>query len=175
MTTIKDLLADARPAERSVPVCLRGDLYADLEELDRQLRTLQSSPRESLADGEGQHELARQIEDLREAMREATRDFRLRSLGRKGWQELRAAHPPRSGDEKDELHSVNVETFYPALVRASVVEPPLDDADWARLEICLSDQQWEDLVAAAVVLNRQSVSVPFSSAASEILQTSASE
>ena len=38
MTSIKDRLAAAKLPERSIQVCLRGDLAAEFDELERKLR-----------------------------------------------------------------------------------------------------------------------------------------
>jgi hypothetical protein len=57
----------------------------------------------------------------------------------------------------------------PALIRASVFEPELDDEDWEALigpEGILTDRQFGTLSDAAWFLNRGEVNVPFSHAAS---------
>lgn len=197
---IKALLRSSRRAERSVPVCLRGDLVAEFEELDRKLgeaaarsaaqpndKRLGSS---SVTDAQ---RLAQQMVALQEQMRESTVDFRLRALTPTRWADLTAEHPPRKGDDGKVLDQdatgINMATFFEPLVRESLVTPVLDAEAWDLLmgratpteddpdadQHGLSDAQFDALSSAAWSLNRRVVDVPFSSAASRILRNSGSE
>lgn len=194
---IKALLRSSRRAERSVPICLRGDLVAQFEELDRQLaeaatRSAAKPNDTRLANpavAEGQR-LAEAMLALQDQMRSSTVMFRLRALAPKRWQELTAEHPPRKGDDgkvhEEDQTGVNMATFFEPLLRESVVDPVLDDDDWVLLygrdepdpndpdagHHGLSDAQFDLLSGAAWSLNRRVVDVPFSSAASRILRNS---
>jgi len=172
------LLDDARPAERTVPVCLRGDLNASLQELQRALdeaeRTRASSGA-SLAGGSPSRGIAEQIETLRAQMHSSTAVFTFRALPRRAWTALVAAHPPREGNDHDRAMGMNEETFFEALVRACLIDPVMDDAQWARLDDVLSDAQWQQLTNAAWAINARDVDVPFSSSASRVLATSDDE
>lgn len=168
----KTLLAAARLPERTVAVCLRGDLVAEFEDVDRRLQALQGKPSDSLA-GNGQAELVEQLEALQQQMREHTYPFRLRALPKHQFQRLLADHPPRR-DEAGELVAVdaaigvNTETMFTALIRACLVDPQLDDVQWADLDGKLTDRQYADLSDAAWYLNRGEVSIPFSLIASQM-------
>src|SRR5690606_31840899 len=73
-------------------------------------------------------------------------------------------------DERDKYIGVNTDTFFPALIRRSTVEPELDDEDWdLLLNERLTSRQFDDLANAAGSLNRRGVDVAFSLAASRIL------
>lgn len=175
-----DWLAAARPAERTVPLCLRGDLVAEFEDLDRQLEQARRSAGDSLAAGSDVVVISQQLEALRAQMQAATKTFRLRALPRRQWRELVAAHPPRRDDNGKPLESdtigVNADSYFDAVIRASVVEPKLTGEQWTRLlDEVLSDRQFDQLADAAWGLNRRDVEVPFSRAASRILQTSDAE
>lgn len=175
-----DWLADAKPAERTVPLCLRGDLVAKFEELERQLEQARKNAGDSLAGGGAVVSISQQIEQLRETMQAATRTFRLRALPRKRWRQLVAAHPPRRGDDGKVVESdaigVNADTYFDAMVRACTVEPQLSDEQWVRLlDEVLSDRQFDELSNTAWALNRHDVAVPTSRAASRILQNYAEE
>lgn len=181
------LLGQARPAERSIQVCLRGDLRAEWDDLKAQL---DQSGGESLGgrltDGAGRRRIAEQMVDLEEQMRAATVEFRIRALPRRRttgmppeqvvWHELINAHPARR-DDKNEIipvdrMGVNADTFFDVLIRASVVDPVLSEDEWTRLlDEILSDRQFDELASAAWGVNRSDVSVPFSSIASRILST----
>jgi hypothetical protein len=173
------LLADAKLPEKTVPVCLRGDLVADFEAADRELEQAQKKPASSLA-GSGTSALTERLEALEAEMREHTYTFRLRGMPRHVWRELMAAHPPRVGDDgelvmEDRLTGANRLTVFEPLVRASIVDPVLDDAQFADLMSKLTDRQFEDLTSAAWDLNQGSVDIPFSRAASRIRRTTSDE
>jgi hypothetical protein len=174
--TAKDIIKGGRLAERSVPVCMRADLVAQHEELDRQLQKAVSEPRDSLAAGSAVSGLSEQIRELEAEMAENTIDFRIRALPRVKYRALREKHPPRkaaddSVDQRDFWARFNTDTFWGPLLRASVVEPVLDDEDWAGLigddeqDGNLSEAQFVRLSLAAFNLNEQEVDVPFSAAA----------
>lgn len=174
MSDVKALIASARLPERSVAICFAPDLTAAMQDLERQLEEADARQKASgsLAGGE-RVELAQQMEDVRERMKSNTVDFRLRALPRRRWTALVAAHPPREGNERDTMLGLNEETFFEAMVRECVVTPTLDDEDWTTLlDDALSDAQWGVLVNAAWAVNARDVDVPFSRAASRILQTS---
>lgn len=172
----KAALAAAALTERTVPLCLRTDLLAQLQELQRDLAEAErrEGPGASLGGGDTV-ELARQIEAVRAQMAEHTIVVRFRALPRRKWATFLAGHPPRDGDEADRAVGYNRDTFYDALVRRCLAGPDFDEDDWARLEEILNDAQWQSLVNAAWAVNARDVSVPFSPAASRILRNSDDE
>lgn len=175
-----DWLAAARPAERTVQLCLRGDLQAEFEELDRQLESARKAQPDSLAGGTEVVVLSQKIEAVRERMQAATVTFRLRALPRRRWRQLMAEHPPRRTDDgkpvETDVIGVNAETFFDPLVRECTVEPQLTEEQWVRLlDEVLSDRQFDLLMGTAWALNRHDVAVPTSRAASRILQSYAVE
>lgn len=173
MSEVKALLATLRPAERTVPVCLRGDLLADLQAAQRDLEQAQRERSASLAGGGGVRDAAERVEAIQAGMREHTVTFRLRALGGRGktFRDMVLAHPPRDGVEKDKLLGFNEESLFLALVRACLVAPVLDEEDWAALE-GLNDGQWQQLCGAAWAVNAADVDIPFSRAASRALSES---
>lgn len=182
MSDIKSRIKNARLPERTVPVCLRGDLVAEFEELERQLEEALRTPATSL-EGDGSAGIAERMKKLRQQMLEETTSFRLRAMPKPGWRAFVAEHPPRKDDdgevdERDRAIGVNVETFYDALVKRSVVEPVLDEEDWQALlgdDGVLTDRQFAELADAAWSLNRREIDVPFSPAASRMTRDSGTE
>ncbi len=177
--SFKDKLAAARLPERTVEICLRGDLAADHEAAERELEQAQRAPADSLA-GTGTGAIADRIEAIETQMREHTYPFRLRALARPAWRSLLATHPPRRDEagkilDEDSGIELNVDTFYTDLIRRCLIDPELDDDDWARLMDTLTDRQYGDLASAAWLLNRGEVDVPFSHAASRTRRASAGE
>lgn len=174
MKDFKALLREAKLPEETVPICLRGDLVAEFERLERDLEEAQKRTVDSLA-GNGARPIAQRMEEIREQMAESTVTFRLRALASEAWYDLTEAHPPRvDGDgvvlKRDRL-GVNTETFFPALLRKCVIEPALDDEDWAALPTALTAKQRRNLNTAAWNLNQEDVDIPFSYDASQILDS----
>lgn len=174
---IKAILAQAKPAERIVSVCLRGDLYGEVERLDRQLRLLDVDVDRLVGNPEAVA-LARRIEELRALMEANTVELVLRALPRRPHEDdkrtdirtLEAMHPPREGNKLDQTNGVNVDEFTEALLKASTVSPELDDADWSTLLARINDGQYEQLAAAAWAVNKGDVNIPFSFASSKTLR-----
>lgn len=169
-----DVIAAAELPERSVEVCLRGDLLAALQDLQRQLPDAEREDKVGGSLGGGRAlDVAQQIQALREEMLDHTITVKLRALPRKKFRTLVVDHPPREDNEGDRALGFNPDTFFDALLRMCAVEPVLDDALWAQLEDKLSDGQWQTLTNAAWGVNERDLSVPFSQRASQILASSA--
>ena len=175
---IKALIREARLPERTVQVCLHADLVAEMEQAERELADAQRSIGDSLAAGSRVREIAERIEALRQQMLDHTVEFRLRAMPRPQWVAFVAGHPPRKTDkgdidERDRYVGVNTETFFPDLIRRSVVSPELDDEDWRiLLDERLTSRQFDQLADAAWALNRREVDIPFSLAASRVIHSS---
>lgn len=182
-SSFKTKLAGAKLPERTVEICLRGDLVAEHEEAERQLEQAEKRPADSLA-GSGTGELVERIEALEAQMREETETFTLRALphrrsardDRPTHTELKKAHPPRREDgeiiDADEV-GYNVDSFNEALVKLCTVDPVLDADDWAELFAVISEGQFAVLAMASIFLNRGDINVPFSHAASKAKRATA--
>ena len=181
-TDFKTMLAEAKLPERTVPICLRGDLVADFEAAERELQAAQSGPDTSSLEGSAALVVVERMEALQTQMREHTYLFRVRALPRPKFKQLVADHGPRKDpetgdvDERDKYVGVNVDEFFPLLIRACVVDPVLDEDTWAELlDEKLTDKQFDALQNAAWFINRNDVDVPFSLAASRIRRSSEPE
>lgn len=179
-TDFKAMLQGARLPERLVSVCMRGDLVADHEAAERELKQAQRAAGNSM-EGAGVAEHIERIEALESEMAEYTYQFRIRALPKPKFRAMVAAHPPRRDDDGDPVREdaamgFDREAFFPALIRACTVDPVLDEAEWAELfNERLTDRQFGDLEDAAWFLNRGEVDVPFSLAASRAKRATASE
>lgn len=123
---------DVAPPEETVRICVRGDLVADKEWAEKQLvasRTRNPAPDIGDEAAVEQTRLAQEVQRLEEACEAASVTFRFRGLSRREHSDLVAAHPPTE-EQQQELAEVglaataNSETFPPALVAASCIEPP---------------------------------------------------
>lgn len=102
------------------------------------------------------------------AVRESAIVMRLRALPRQGdgsFAALKAAHPPQaeddarvqeaSGNAKDRA-VWHTDTFAPALVAATLVDPALTVEEAAELATDLNEAEWMGLYVAALNVNQQS-------------------
>ncbi|GAA2696541.1 hypothetical protein [Actinoplanes palleronii] len=175
-------LAGAKGARRSVPICLRGDLQAQFEHLQRELEDAERAQLHGsgMEEAPAAVELSQQIQELREQMREATYDFVVQALPAPDFRALKAKYPPRTDDagdiiDQDRFLDANVDDLLLPLFRASLVDPVLDDAAWAKTDAALSDGQYQQLLSAALGVNKGEVNIPFSPAALRRLASSGSE
>jgi hypothetical protein len=187
MGKYKESNAGAQLPQRSVQVCLRGDLVAAWEAAERALERATKEQRTANSkEGAGLlAELGEQVRALEAQMSEHADEWILRAMPRHKFRALMAAHPPRLGENGEPVEGdrlFNLSTFFPALLRASLVTPELDDEDWAWLlgddgteDGVLTDKQFSDLTDAAWFLNRGEVEVPFSHAASLATRATAGE
>lgn len=164
---IAALIAGATLPERTVDVCFAGQLQAELDGLNRQLREMGAVPSSRGDDFEAgpdpRTELQQRIADIEQQMRDNTAVFRLRALPRPVYQALVDKHPPRKDNDRDRGSLFNIDTFYPALIRACVIEPAVTDEQWAVLFAqVLSEHYFNKLGLTALAVNSQGVDVPFS-------------
>ena len=172
MTGLLDLIREAKRPERTVELCLRGDLVGEFEALERRLKEANARRSESFDGSSGTSEIAGRMELLQAEMRAASATFRLRALGPMRSASLLADHPPRKDGDRDKRLGYNPDTFYPALIREctysiergeETVDPAdLGDEGWAQLFEALSSQQFDRLFGAAWVLDHDDVEVPTS-------------
>ncbi len=178
----KDKLNNAKPHTRTVEICLRGDLVGEIERLDRELVGASKAPSSGMEDGANLREIAERIEALREEMAadDNSHTFVLRALPGPKYRALKAEHPPRLDDDgrvddRDRILGANIDTLAEPLVRASIVDPVLDDATWEQVNNQLTDGQFDQLVLTALSVNGGGVSIPFSRAASLVMRSTAPE
>jgi hypothetical protein len=129
MADIADILAQAENPEyvrvATARVLIRQDLLARHEELDAELQAAIAS--------DGMHNrtprapaLAAELEALEAEVEAAKVEFRFRSIGKRAWADLLAAHPPTREQKKaDPRVDHNPDTFPAAAIAASCVDPVL--------------------------------------------------
>jgi len=166
MSAIEDLLAKVKPATASVKVCLRGDLMGDLDIVNDDLTELDGWESSSLSDVDPRADLLARKRELQEQMRDESQVFTFQGIGDKNWSDLLAAHAPREGKEDEE--NFNPETFAPALLAASSVEPKMTEDQVKRLFDNFTLTQRNTLFAAAYSANTRGVDIPFLSASSVV-------
>lgn len=168
--SIKEQLKAAKLPEHTITVCLRGDLVAEIEDLDDQLRRAreqeQATGSKRMANKSASLDLANRIEALRTEMAEAEITFRLRALPKDRWRDLKLAHPPNEDDQQDQRLGVDLYGLAPQVLPQVTVEPEMDADDWRQLEQVVSSGDWNRLAIAAVMLHEMGVDIPKSALAS---------
>lgn len=167
------LLAAARKPERTVAVCLRGDLQAEIDELERRITATVGDDR--VADRGVAY--ADQIDALRDQMQAATLTLRLRGLGWRDWAALEAAHPPRKDDDGEPVGQdgdvgFDVDGLVAAAIPQSLIWPEMTPGQIDTMLDAITSAQYDEIAQTIFELNRHRVTVPFSVLASAARETS---
>lgn len=161
---VKQLLAGAQRAFRTVDICTRADLVDEYETIEARLEKAKADSN-SIGGHPDIPVLTERLEQLREEMRDATLTFKIRGLPQRQYTELLAQHPPRKDDKRDALLGMNIDAVVEQLIRQGTVEPELDDDDWEQLlGDVINVATYEQLTNAAWSVNNKDVSAPFSPA-----------
>lgn len=158
---LKDRLAAAKPAERSVDVCLRGDLRAEYDVKERELKRLRSgSVPASLSSQADEARLAQEMIDLHAQMADEMLTLTVRAMQRAEWRSYVLKHPPRPDHDGDKFMGVNFQALMEEAAPACVVDPQLDEDDWNRLNDVLSSGDFDRIFTAVWEVNREGGDVP---------------
>ncbi|MEU4410767.1 hypothetical protein AB0F88_40205 [Streptosporangium sp. NPDC023963] len=168
-----DIKGRIKLPEKTVSICLRGDLQAEFEGLERDLAAARSKPKAvTLSGGNEEAEtIAQMIADLSEEMREHSTVFRFRGLTKRAYSDLVAQYPP-TREQEEKGNDVNWETFPVALIAACAIEPKMTEAEAGELNDMVTQAQWNAIYMAASAVNAAKLDIPNSSAASAVLASS---
>jgi hypothetical protein len=173
------ILESAKMPEKDIPLCLRGDLQAEWEKLEAELkadlaaRKVTQSATLASSDPEPSPELSEKIRAVEAEMAKAMVTLKLRAMARHEWFALVAAHPPREDVFGDRMQGFNGSTIWDDLITDTLVDPKLDKERVTKLLDKLTPGQTDRVANEAWVLNRRdTVSVPFSPTASRIIPSS---
>jgi hypothetical protein len=165
MPSIDDILKQAKRRERTVMVCIRGDLAGEAERLAAEIaRTSEDWEPSDLTEEHPGRALAEQLKTVRNQIREAEVPFLLRYIGDRAYSDLLAKHP---SDKDEELF--DSETFPRALIAASCADPVMTEEQVAELFEVINEGEIKKLFDAAWEVHHASDVVPFSLAASALL------
>lgn len=170
--SIEDILTQAKPPESVVTLCLRGDLVAEYEDLERRLDSA-SETVESLGDVSPAAEIRARMVDLARDMVSGSVTFRLRAMTAKAWSDLFARQPdmPKPDDEGKvadadaDVYRAGMFDWFRLVVAATCCEPEMTPEQAGELADVLSHVQWDELATAAWNLNTGKQTIPFSVAA----------
>lgn len=169
--SLDDVVGEVTARTQTVMLCTRGDLLGQLAVLEEELAEAGESDRWT-NEPDKAPDIARRIAELSEEAKGYERKFVFASLGR-GWRDLIAEHPPTDDERKQRLDH-HPDTFIPAAIAASMVEPSGASVEAVgRLEAELPPGAFRRLWLAALAANVGDMSVPFSASASVVLRRSA--
>lgn len=170
MTDIDEILGVVELPETTTELCLKASLRARFDALGRELEVAREKSKHATLAGDPEVvDLANQMEDLREEMRQYTVTIRLRALPKRAWQSLVDQHPAREGVDPSDY---NTETFPPAALAACSMEPKISLEKAGMLIDRLSAGQWSSLWQAVLGLNIYEPDIPFSATASQVTRAS---
>lgn len=171
--SIADILAQAEnPAYIRVTtakILIRQDLVVRHEQLDAEIeRAIVDDSRENRIPVAPQ--LAEQLAELEREIEDAKVVFRFRSIGKRAWTDLMAAHPPTKEQKRaDNRAPFNPLTFPCAAIAASV-EPTSTPEEIHRLELALNDSQFDVLFDRCIDAQIGGLDAPKSVTAGAILR-----
>ena len=159
---LDDWISGARLPEKSATVYGRADLVAEYEALDAELKAekAKGDATDSRLTGDPKVAIAQRMEQVRSELQGSALTFRFRALLDTEAKPIRDAH--KGADE--EL------TF--KLLSVQVLEPKVSPEQWPKIRERIGDGQFAYLVEAAGSASYDlQVSIPFSLAASALLNT----
>jgi hypothetical protein len=165
---IADVLGKVAPAETVVAICVDGSIATRLEDLQQRLT---EAHRFDLNHNQAATApaVAAEIDALHAAARDATVEFRVRSIGASAWRRLVADYPPPADDVDD--WRWHAELFPPAAVAACCVEPAMTEGQAQELADRLSNGAWTRLFGAVLNLNMRDDVPKFETGTGALLTT----
>jgi hypothetical protein len=165
MPSIEEILKQASPRQRTVPVCIRGDLASEVEHLAEQMsRATKEWEPTSIADEHPGRRIAAELKAAQEAVKAAEVPFVLQFIGDRAYSDLLAEHP---SDNPNELFDER--TFPKALIVASCVDPKMTAEQATELFEKINRGEQKKLFDAAWEVHTATDVSPFSLAASALL------
>ena len=165
MPDITEILKAATPRQRTVKVCVRGDLASEVERLTDELANVsQEWEPQSIADEHPGRKIAAELKAAQETAKAAEVPFVLQFIGDRAYNDLLAAHP---SDNPNELFDDR--TFPTALIVASCTDPQMTAAQAAELFEKVNQGEKKRLFDAAWEVHNGAGASPFSLAASALL------
>lgn len=152
-----DHLRKRQPMTKRVPVYLDDDVAAEAAEVNqRAARWRIRHDNQPLPE-----ELQQEVDRVNEELKEHTTYMVFQSMGRKAYEDLMGEHPPTKKQEEEaeeagvEKPPYNTDTFPPALISASCVEPEMSVAE---VEVLFDEWTAPEITAmfsAALEVNTQ--------------------
>lgn len=168
--SIEDILAEATPPERIVPICTRGDLLGEYQHLERQLAGASKEP-PNLGTKSEARVISEQMAEMQPRITDAVVNFRMCAIPQRRWSDLWVKQPePSTEDMDDEAQAerkVDWEAWACELIAASCHAPEMTASHALQLAGKVGNGQLMALYNAALELSMVNQKIPFTVAASE--------
>lgn len=169
MSDLKEVVAAYTPKTEKVDLCPDQRLLAEERELREELQAKRAEDTGTLADADTS-DLEAQLREVHDRIEDATVEFRVESIGRKAWKDLRDEHQPDEAtrkryEERGASLDWDPDEFPPVAIAASLVSPAGDD-DEETLALCRRIwEEWDNgeahkLWEAVLAVNVQRSSIP---------------
>jgi len=164
--TMADILAAKKPNKRTIDVVLDADLAGQIRLKEQELAQLKNRRGKSLADGIGPLEV--ELDELYETAADMAVTFTFQDIGRKAFDTMVLAHQPTPEQKKHiaemggGILEYNIETFPPALMAASAVDPEMTVEEAEEIFNEWSSGDAEILFTTALLVCKERASVPLS-------------
>jgi hypothetical protein len=170
--TIDEILNGRKRPQKSIPICLRLDVMAEIEELERRINTARGNAVDDMRMVAGEDDTAAFADRIRELEAEArqyTIDLRVQAVDRTEWSAAVAVRTETddNGDQKLDMAGVVEDVLF---MPGTVVSPEMTKDQLRNLIAGLSDGQWERVMKDVFDLNRRTVDVGKSLTASLVTQ-----
>jgi len=166
---LKAKLAAAKRPQRVVPINLRGDLIAEVQELNEELGELRTRNvgDQRMAENPRITEIIERIDAINAEADESELELRLQAVPGERWRKAIADNPP-SDSEKDEGYLADTHAVARDVFPESIVSPEMDADDVEALLDVLANAQWELIANTIWQLNGGDNKIPFSRLASQL-------
>lgn len=159
MASIKDILAVASDPtnhrEATARILLDQTLANRHAELKSELERRAAEFVDNILKPAAVQELAKQVTAVEDEIRAAEIEFRFRGIPYRDWMTLIAAHPPTAAQQKVSRNADhNPDTFEPAAIAASCVDPEMTPEDAAQIRELLPFDSYTLLWTTCLTVNR---------------------
>lgn len=152
------------PPRRRTEYLYSGEAEAKLDEYEDRIEQAFAEEGSDVRKRKVSDRIAKERDDFKAEQMAAAPKLVFEAITHRRLQRLYDEHPPRKGDKGDEMVGYNRETFAPALVRASLVEPAVTDEQWDEFVESVSAGRMMRLHEVANDLAGGDVDLPKSSA-----------
>jgi hypothetical protein len=166
---LKDLRGKVKRPVRSVRICLDGDLWARHDELTAKLDELGAKNIARMGQATGAAEVAQELTEVEEAMREAQVTIEVRGISSYQFKTIQAAHP-----SEDKNLAWDIDAGGAAFLAACLVEPTTEAEAREFLE-SVNQSVANQLIGTAFLATTGSNEIPNSVRASALINGSGSK
>ena len=157
--TVAQMLGARKRPQTSIPICLRLDVMAEIEELERQIQAGGGSSEDDVRIvASNDADAADRIEELESIAREYTIDLRIEALDRKVWA-AKVAEFTEEDSDGDKVMDMQALIDHVLRMPGVVASPEMTAGELEDLISGLSDGQWERVMKSVFDLNRRTVTV----------------